>query len=73
MTGMKWIPNYVLNTFETNALLVQQDSDRFSEINYVPGAWGSPGMGRRVVDRVRDSPRLARRAMSKMTSPLEEE
>ena len=27
-------------------------------------------MGRRVVDRVRDSPRLARRAMSKMTSPM---
>ena len=64
------IVNDVENTLENNALLVQQDSDSFSEINYVPGVWRSPSVGRRMVDRVRNSPRLARRAMSKMTSPL---
>ena len=62
------IVNDVENTLKNNALLVQQDSDSFSEINYVPGVWRSPSVGRRMVDRVRNSPRLARRAMSKMTS-----
>ena len=64
------IVNDVGNALENNGLLVQLDSDRLSEINYVPGVWRSPSVGRRMVDRVRDSPRLARRAMRKMTSPL---
>ena len=56
-----------------NGLLVCPEvslSDQLSDLNYIPGAWRSPSMGMRIVDRVRDSPRLARKAMSKMTSPL---
>jgi hypothetical protein len=64
------IVNDVRSTLETNTLIVHQDSDRFSEINYVPGAWRSPSVGRRVLERVRDSPRMLRKVMSKMTSPL---
>ena len=58
---------------DKNGLLGYQEesiSDQLSDINYIPGAWRSPSLGRRMVDRVRDSPRLARRAMNKMTSPL---
>ena len=54
-------------------LLVHSDElvrDRLSEVSYMPGPWRSPSLGTKVMDRVRDSPRLARRAMSKMTSPL---
>ena len=43
-------------------------SDNSSD--YVPGAWMTPSLGRRMVESVRNSPRLARRAMNKMTSPL---
>lgn len=36
--------------------------------NYVP--WQSPNIARKkILDRVRDSPRVARRMLSKMTSP----
>ena len=42
--------------------------DRTHKQNYVP--WQSPTISRRrMLNRVRDSPRLARRMMSKMTSP----
>ena len=54
-------------------LLVHSDElvrDRLSEVSYMPGPWRSPSLGTKVMDRVRDSPRLARRAMSKMTSPM---
>ena len=59
--------------FEENDLLVSKDevfAERLSELRYVPGAWRSPGLNRRMVDRVRDTPRLARKAMSRMTSPM---
>ena len=58
------IVNDVGITFEHNGLLLQQEktcSEKFSEINYVPRAWRSPCLRRRVVDSVRN--------MSKMTSP----
>ena len=61
------------SAFEDNDVLIHKEdvfAERLSELNYVPGAWRSPSLGRRVVDRVKDSPRLARRAMSKMTSPM---
>ena len=54
-------------------LLVHSDElvrDRLSEVSYMPGPWRSPSLGTKVMDRVRDSPRLARRAMSKMTSHI---
>ena len=53
-------------------LLPKEDvfAESLSELNYMPGAWRSPSLGKRVVDRVKDSPRMARRAMSKMTSPM---
>ena len=42
--------------------------DRTHKQNYVP--WQSPTISsRRMLSRVRDSPRLARKMMSKMTSP----
>ena len=44
--------------------------DRLSEVSYMPGSWRPPSLGTKVMDRVRDSPRLAKRAMSKMTSPM---
>ena len=62
-----------VNIFEDNGLLLHPEemlSDRLRESSYIQRAWRSPSLGRRMVDRVRDSPRLARRAMNKMTSPL---
>ena len=52
-------------------LLVHSDElvrDRLSEVSYMPGPWRSPSLGTKVMDRVRDSPRLAKRAMSKIKS-----
>ena len=57
--------------YEDSGLLLKSKellSDNSGE--YVPGAWMTPSLGRRVVERVRNSPRLARKAMNKMTSPL---
>jgi hypothetical protein len=54
-------------------LLVHSDElvcDILSDMSYMPGPWRSPSLGTKVMDRVRDSPRLAKRAMSKMTSPM---
>ena len=62
-----------VNIFEDNGMLLHAEeifSDRLRESSYIQRAWRSPSLGRRMVDRVRDSPRLARRAMNKMTSPL---
>ena len=56
---------------EDSGLLIKSRepfSDNSSD--YVPGAWITPSLGRRMVESVRNSPRLARRAMNKMTSPL---
>ena len=56
-----------------NNLLVHSDElvrDRLSELSYMPGSWRSHSLGTKVMDRVRDSPRLAKRVMSKMTSPM---
>ena len=44
--------------------------DQLNDMNYTARGLRSPSLGRRIVDRVRASPRLARKAMSKMTSPL---
>ena len=63
------------------SLITEEDDDLFlypeeslcdflSDLHYIPGAWRSPSLGQRMVDRVRDSPKLARRAMTKMTSPM---
>ena len=44
-----------------------------TELNYVPGVWNSPSLGRRMVEKVRASPKAVRAAMSRMTvmtSPL---
>ena len=63
----------VENANEENDLFIYPEeslSDQLSELNYIPGAWKSLCLGKRIIDRVKDSPRLARRAISKMTSPL---
>ena len=61
---------------EDNELIAktEEESDvliggmKSSRENYVP--WQSPTISsRRILTRVRDSPRLARKMMSKMTSP----
>ena len=41
-----------------------------NDLHNIPGAWRSTSLGQRMVDRVKDSPKLARRAMTKMTSPM---
>ena len=44
-----------------------------TEMDYVPGVWNSPSLGRRMVEGVRASPKAVRAAMSRMTvmtSPL---
>ena len=59
--------------FEDNDLLVPKEevlAERLNELKYVAGPWRSPGLSRRMVDRVRDTPRLARKAMNRMTSPM---
>ena len=59
--------------FEDNDSLLPKDdvfAERLSELKCVSVAWRSPSLGKRVVKRVKDSPRMARRAMSKMTSPM---
>ena len=62
----------VNNIEEKDRFLYPEESfcDQFSDLRYIPGAWTSPSLGRKMVDKVRDSPRLARKAMSKMTSPM---
>ena len=63
----------VVNNIEENDLFLYPEEsfcDQFSDLRYIPGAWTSPSLGRKMVDKVRDSPRLARKAMSKMTSPM---
>ena len=49
------------SSFEDNGF-----SDQSSDLRCVQGAWRSPRLGRMV----KDSPRLLRKAMSKMTSPM---
>ena len=61
----------VLDNIEEDKLILYPEEsfcDQFSDLSYIPGA--SPSLGRKMVDKVRDSPRLARKAMSKMTSPM---
>ena len=38
-----------------------------SDLQYIP--WSSPGIGRRLVEKVKDSPQIARKMITKMTSP----
>ena len=38
-----------------------------SDLQYIP--WSSPGIGRRLVEKVKDSPKIARKMITKMTSP----
>ena len=59
--------------FEDHDLLVPKEevlAERLSELKYVPGPWRSPGLSRRMVDSMKNTPRLARKAMSRMTSPM---
>ena len=63
----------VVNNIEEDELIQYPEEsfcDQFSDLSYIPGAWTSPSLGRKMVDKVRGSPRLARKAMSKMTSPM---
>ena len=69
-------------TIEEDDELIETENI-LTDVHFIP--WSSPGekmkyfstkhtnifqgIGRRLVDKVRDSPRLARRAMTKMTSP----
>ena len=62
-----------LITEEQNDLFLYPEEslcDQLNDLHYIPGAWRSPSVGQRMVDRVKDSPKLARRAMTKMTSPM---
>lgn len=43
------------------------DDNILSDLQYIP--WSSPGIGRRLVEKVKDSPQLARKMITKMTSP----
>ena len=58
-----------INENESDTILLQSRSpETMSSNNYVP--WQSPNITRkRILERVRESPRLARRMLSKMTSP----
>ena len=62
---------YLVNDVECEVddFFLHQD-ESISDLHYIPGAWESPSLGRRLVDQLRDSPRVCRRAMNKMTSPL---
>ena len=43
------------------------DDNILSDLQYIP--WSSPGIGRRLVEKVKDSPQIARKMITKMTSP----
>ena len=43
------------------------DDNILSDLQYIP--WSSPGIGRRLVEKVKDSPLIARKMITKMTSP----
>ena len=43
------------------------DDNILSDLHYIP--WSSPGIGRRLVEKVKDSPQIARKMITKMTSP----
>jgi hypothetical protein len=65
-------PKSLITDEENGLFLYPEESlcDQVNDLHYIPGAWRSPSLGQRMVDRVKDSPKLARRAMTKMTSPM---
>ena len=47
--------------------VLERDDNILSDLQYIP--WSSPGIGRRLVEKVKDSPQIARKMITKMTSP----
>ena len=58
------------NMNQESTILVDQENLNSQKCSYISSASVTPNIKRKVKEKLKDSPRIARKAISKMTSPV---